>query len=1624
MEHDVVGTDAVPTIPGWIPPLDTGQPNVDDLNDLSVLPKVTFAARNTIIPIVYGRDRIFGRPFVVHIDEDAGFLYVAYGFCEGEIAGFETVFVDSLDVNDATDGFLTFAGAATELHTGVAGQATSTLLSGAIAGYVDTAPDLAYVVLKVPQNSTRGFPRCEAIIQGRKVFDPRAYNLLADTRGDPQFVNAEDTSEETAQWFSDSTINESATIADDSWTSETSDPSPAASTYAEIIDNSDGIEYLYSRESPVDIAKDYTVKVLAKQPTGDRFNYLMVVFIDANGDNIQGSGSGATGWTSLGTYFYWEIANSIFPTSWTQFQFDFGPSAGADATIPVGAVSMRIGGLFTRNGTVGTNTTVRISDYRIFEGLKEVEQVESDVTTWLFTQNPTVCFRDMVANFSGWDILDQGVIDNAQENDALVGGIKRREIGLTIAKPDLIDKWAKAFRVYMGAFLGWEQGKIRVIPNRPDVEAAGAVVLDGTASTLVDMGDAAELDFTETQDFTVECAFKMGSTTGITQCLISKKLGLGTSTAGYTIYVDTNDQLVGRINDGTTNAEDRDTTTDFFDNEWHHAGLIIDQVANELILVVDTVARTPIDISSVANTLVNAEEFRIGANGAGTERGDAIIDEVRVWNDVRTSTEISDNAVKEISNPLGDASLIGYWKLNEAISSTTAVDSSISGNDGTLTGAAVFGLGNQQIIPHGVAVHLTADDILKDSLQLTRRSLRSVPNSVAVDYEDSSGSKWHTERVQSDTGLVTSGAEQRRLSRVSLPGIHNASQAQREATERLNWYITDLEAKLTVFDPGWNLQNGSIVAVTHPIGLDAKLFRLRGLTAKSGRWTLDLVEYDPAIYSNEVIANPTTPDVNLGNPLRVPTPAGLSLVEELFKYKNGLTGSRVRASWTASNYPFLSQYKVEGYVDGTLVWQTTTQANSVVTPGVEELVSDTAVTYEIRVSIQSPFAEGDVATDTVSILGKLAVPGNVPTLQLTQTNADTVDMVWGEAVDIDIWRYEIRLGDPVTNDTWEEATKLELVDGLNYTTTGLAVGSHRLFVKARDSVGNESVTDIHADITLSVPDAVASLNGFEVASEVRLNWPAVTTGFVERYRIAFSDIPETFETTLDTVDTLRFSTKDVPEGTFRFKIFSLDKNGIEATTAATLDIEVTSDADAFLADSFDFVSPALTNMVEFDLRLQTPKLYVTHMADVFKSISPSDFNDESATPLANYHSTGASEWLSETKDFGLLLTGSWNLTHDVTVLDGTVTIELELSTDDITYVVFTGAAKGDFRYARVRISTFNPPGEGTSFVKSPLMNLKINVVPLEESGEATSSGVAGNGKTINLVREYTALKEIVVQPKNTIASGSAVTAIVDNIVIGPNTGIKFDGVSFLSTPDDALFDFGTGDFTIEFWAKNDSSGVTNVIVAKKNTSTSTGYSILQTGGEGIRVKLDDGSVDLTINSTGNAFPDDGQYHHIAVIVNRATDLCKIRIDKVEEANGDISTLTGSMDNSIALTVGARAFPNAEWSGTIDDLRVWSDVRTNAEIDDNQDAPLDMTVTQTNLVGYWLMDGGVGVIVTTVADETVNGNTFTETGAGTLTYVDPGAAGNLIQKINSFDVFIFDIFGQQLAEQFQWKWKAV
>jgi len=62
---------------------------------------------------------------------------------------------------------------------------------------------------------------------------------------------------------------------------------------------------------------------------------------------------------------------------------------------------------------------------------------------------------------------------------------------------------------------------------------------------------------------------------------------------------------------------------------------------------------------------------------------DGLIDEVRVWNDIRSDAEVDDNKLTELVG--NEAGLAGYWKLNNDY-----LDETSNNNDLTAVAAPVF----------------------------------------------------------------------------------------------------------------------------------------------------------------------------------------------------------------------------------------------------------------------------------------------------------------------------------------------------------------------------------------------------------------------------------------------------------------------------------------------------------------------------------------------------------------------------------------------------------------------------------------------------------------------------------------------------------------------------------------------------------------------------------------------------------------------------------------------------------------------------------------------------------------------------------------------------------------------
>ncbi|MBP8284425.1 MAG: hypothetical protein KAX46_11035, partial [Chromatiaceae bacterium] len=376
---------------------------------------------------------------------------------------------------------------------------------------------------------------------------------------------------------------------------------------------------------------------------------------------------------------------------------------------------------------------------------------------------------------------------------------------------------------------------------------------------------------------------------------------------------------------------------------------------------------------------------------------------------------------------------------------------------------------------------LTSSHILAGSLTITRPARRETPTYVRVGFTDTdppagkTGGPWGTAyATAAHAGLATNtvpwieGA-------VSLPGIQDFQEASRSAIERLNAYtLRNLYVDCTVRDEGLAISVGDVITLTHPLGLTAKPLRVLTVNDESpGRYQLRLEEYDPAVYSNAIVATPTYPDTELPSPFTVPAPTQLTAEASLYRRPDGSYATRLLLSWALEGYPYAHHFRVQMRENGRLVW-------SAYGPDDEAMTTEVipGLTYDIRVCAEADLGiTGPWAELSHQVILINYPPTDVDVLYAMEAGGE-VRLSWPPASDTDIWRYEIRWG--AVPGSWDTATLLDRVDGLRLVTRDIPAGTWRFWVKALDASGQYSAGAAWADVVVTLDD-----NQFFVGSMVR-----------------------------------------------------------------------------------------------------------------------------------------------------------------------------------------------------------------------------------------------------------------------------------------------------------------------------------------------------------------------------------------------------------------------------------------------------------------------------------------------------------------------------------------------------------
>lgn len=219
--------------------------------------------------------------------------------------------------------------------------------------------------------------------------------------------------------------------------------------------------------------------------------------------------------------------------------------------------------------------------------------------------------------------------------------------------------------------------------------------LESTSSQFASIADASQTGLEPGIRGTWEMWIKPESLPGAGRVSIMNKGGEGSSAyITWRLDYDTGSVYQGVDFSGDNRDYYRETSTALSTGSWQHLAVSWDLTqasASTFEFYNGGVSKgngTGLVANNATSYADNAYEFIIGKHkDPGTPANevyfDGLVDDVRFWNDVRTSTEISDNYNAELTG--SETNLQGYWKLNNDY-----LDETSNNNDLTASGSPVF----------------------------------------------------------------------------------------------------------------------------------------------------------------------------------------------------------------------------------------------------------------------------------------------------------------------------------------------------------------------------------------------------------------------------------------------------------------------------------------------------------------------------------------------------------------------------------------------------------------------------------------------------------------------------------------------------------------------------------------------------------------------------------------------------------------------------------------------------------------------------------------------------------------------------------------------------------------------
>lgn len=210
------------------------------------------------------------------------------------------------------------------------------------------------------------------------------------------------------------------------------------------------------------------------------------------------------------------------------------------------------------------------------------------------------------------------------------------------------------------------------------------------------------------------------------------------------------------------------------------------------------------------------------------------------------------------------------------------------------------------------------------------------------------------------------------------------------------------------------------------------------------------------------------------------------------------------------------------------------------------------------------------------------------------------------------------------------------------------------------------------------------------------------------------------------------------------------------------------------------------------------------------------------------------------------------------------------------------------------------------------------------------------------------------------ASGCNDQFDIKRLCFNPENALNFDGVDdIVLVPSSPSLDINSDQMTMEFWVKltelpSEISGDFSYIYG----STDDSYIFyLDKANSELRFKLtdEDGTTERPGIYEGDLTV--GTWHHIAAVYYAPQGIVLIYLDgNQKDSHKNVNLTDDNVKTGQVATFGGKQGSTMEqFSGAIDEIRIWSDARTVSEISDNMNS--DVSPQSANLLAYWRANQG-------------------------------------------------------------------